>query len=218
MRPLRLFKPLLAVLLATGGVLLISGEWHDPLLWAYGGSLALTFAYAASSMDEDLARERFHPPNPGADGLSLKYVRIIALAHIVVSALDLGRWQLTRVPDNWRVAALIGMAVSFGLVFRSMRENRFFSAVVRIQTERGHRVIDSGPYSVVRHPGYVGMIVGVPLSALAIGSWIGLTVAVAYSALILRRVAFEDGYLQKNLNGYTAYTQRVRYRLVPGVW
>jgi len=79
-------------------------------------------------------------------------------------------------------------------------------------------VIDSGPYSVVRHPGYVGMIIGVPLSALAIGSWIGLVVAVAYSALIMRRVWFEDGYLQKNLSGYTAYTQRVRYRLIPGVW
>lgn len=218
MKPLRLVNPLLAVLLGTGGVLVISGEWHDPLLWAYGGTLALTFAYAAWSVDEDLARERFHPPNPGADGLSLKYVRITALAHMIVSALDLGRWHLTRVPDSWRVTALIGMAAAFALVFRSMRENRFFSAVVRIQTERGHRVIDSGPYGVVRHPGYLGMIVGVPLSALAIGSGIGFVVALAYSALILRRVAFEDGYLQTNLSGYTAYTQRVRYRLIPGAW
>jgi len=216
--PLRYVVPLLAALGTTVLVLLISGEWHDPLLWAYGGALALTFAYASLSIDEDLAKERFRPPNPGADGLSLKYVRLIALAHIVVSALDLGRWHLTRVPDSWRLAALVGMAVSFALVFRSMRENRFFSSVVRIQTERGHRVIHSGPYSVVRHPGYVGMIVGVPLSALAIGSWIGFAVSLAYSALILKRVGFEDGYLQKNLGGYGDYTQRVRYRLVPGVW
>lgn len=214
----RVYKPMLAVVLVTGGILLISGQWHDPLLWAYGGVLAITFGYAAASMDEDLARERFNPPDSGADRLSLKFVRLIALAHIVVSALDLGRWHISRIPDNWRAAALIGMGISFALVFRSMRENRFFSAVVRIQSERGHRVIDSGPYSFVRHPGYVGMIVGVPLSALAIGSWLGSVVALVYTALIVRRVTFEDGYLKENLSGYRAYAQRVRYRLVPGVW
>jgi len=218
MIPLKFSRPMLAAALGTAGVLLISGEWHDRLLWAYGCLLALTFGYAAFSISEDLAKERFHPPNPGADSLSLKCVRIVALAHIVVSALDLGRWKLTRVPDNWRIAALIGMAAAFGLVFHSMRENRFFSAVVRIQSERGHRVVDSGPYSVVRHPGYLGMIIGVPLSAMAIGSWLGCVVALAYSGLILSRVAFEDRYLQENLGGYTGYIMRVPYRLVPGLW
>ena len=214
----RVYRPMLAVVLVTAGILLISGQWQDRLLWAYGGVLALTFGYAAASIDEDLARERFHPPNPGADRLSLKFVRLIALTHLIVSALDLGRWHISRIPDSGRAAALIGMGVSFALVFRSMRENRFFSAVVRIQSERGHRVIDSGPYSIVRHPGYVGMIAGVPLSALAIGSGLGFAIALAYTALIVRRVTFEDGYLQENLTGYTAYAQRVRYRLVPGLW
>lgn len=99
-----------------------------------------------------------------------------------------------------------------------MRENRFFSAVVRIQDDRGHRVVDSGPYAVVRHPGYAGMIVGIPASGLALGSWVGCAIALGYSALILRRVSFEDRFLQRNLAGYTDYAARVRSRVIPGVW
>ncbi|HXG56734.1 MAG TPA: isoprenylcysteine carboxylmethyltransferase family protein, partial [Vicinamibacterales bacterium] len=93
-----------------------------------------------------------------------------------------------------------------------------FSSVVRIQEDRGHRLVDTGPYALIRHPGYAGMIPSIPLGALALGSWLAFVVALAYSLLILRRVRFEDGFLQRNLAGYEAYTHRVRYRLVPGVW
>jgi protein-S-isoprenylcysteine O-methyltransferase Ste14 len=99
-----------------------------------------------------------------------------------------------------------------------MMANRFFSAVVRIQHDRGHRVVDSGPYAHARHPGYAGMIVAVPASALVLGSWAGVAVALVYSAMIVRRVLFEDAFLRKHLDGYQAYTERVRYRLVPGVF
>jgi protein-S-isoprenylcysteine O-methyltransferase Ste14 len=104
------------------------------------------------------------------------------------------------------------------LVFSAMLANRFFSPVVRIQKERGHRVVDRGPYAVVRHPGYVGMITSIPFSALVLGSWIGFALAAAYSILIFRRVLFEDAFLRANLEGYAAYAERVRYRLVPRVW
>ena len=80
---------MLAVVLVTGGILLISGHWHDRLLWAYGGVLALTFAYASASMDEDLARERFHPPNSGADRVSLKFVRLSALTHLILALFEM---------------------------------------------------------------------------------------------------------------------------------
>jgi len=96
--------------------------------------------------------------------------------------------------------------------------NRFFSPVVRVQTERGHRVIDRGPYGTIRHPGYLGMIVSVLCSGLALGSWLGFAFAVAYGALILRRVFFEDAFLQVNLAGYADYARRVPYRLIPGGW
>jgi len=90
--------------------------------------------------------------------------------------------------------------------------------VVRIQEDRGHRLVDTGPYAVIRHPGYAGMISAIPLGALALGSWLAVAVALLYSILIWRRVRFEDRFLQENLAGYEAYTRRVRYRLVPGVW
>jgi protein-S-isoprenylcysteine O-methyltransferase Ste14 len=110
------------------------------------------------------------------------------------------------------------MAIGFGLFFRAMHENRFFSAVVRLQSDRGHRVVDSGPYSVVRHPGYAGMLVGMPCAGLALGSFISLALGVVLSLMIVRRASFEDAFLRQNLEGYVAYAARVRYRLLPGVW
>jgi protein-S-isoprenylcysteine O-methyltransferase Ste14 len=110
------------------------------------------------------------------------------------------------------------MSASAVLVFRSMLTNRFFSAVVRIQSDRGHHVVDVGPYAIVRHPGYAGMIPVMPASALALGSWLSFAIALVYSALIFRRVLFEDAFLQKNLTGYADYARRVPYRLIPGTF
>lgn len=193
--------------------------WTNPWIWAYLGVWMATSFYALMSLDEDLARERFSPPEPGADRLSLGFIRLIALAHLIIGALDIGRWHLLpAVPSVVRGPALLAMAISFALVFRAMHENRFFSSVVRIQRDRGHHLIDSGPYAIVRHPGYAGMLVAMPLSALALGSWVSLAIALVYSGFILRRVVFEDGFLKQSLDGYSSYANRVRYRLIPGVW
>jgi protein-S-isoprenylcysteine O-methyltransferase Ste14 len=208
----------LSLAVLGAGFSALAGRWPDLWVWAYLAVAGATFSYALLVMDDDLARERFRPPEAGADALSLRWVRLLALAHLAAAGLD-ARWQLgPPVPATTRAAALAVMGLGFTLVFRAMRENQFFSAVVRIQSDRGHRVIETGPYSYVRHPGYAGMIVSVPMSGLALGSWIGFGVAMLYSALILRRVAFEDGYLHRHLDGYAGYALRVRHRLVPGVW
>jgi protein-S-isoprenylcysteine O-methyltransferase Ste14 len=170
------------------------------------------------SLDDDLARERFNPPDPGADRMPLRAVRLAALAQLLIGPLDLRFGLGPPVPAPLRAIGLAGMAFGFFLVFRSMRENYFFSAVVRIQTERGHHVVSSGPYAVIRHPGYAGMIAGVPLGALALGSWLAVAAALLYSGLILRRVVFEDAFLRRSLEGYDTYVEQVRYRLLPGVW
>jgi protein-S-isoprenylcysteine O-methyltransferase Ste14 len=214
----RLARWAIALAIVTAGVLLVSGQWTDPWLWSYVVVWGLLSGYALFSIDEDLARERFHPPEQSADHLSLHFVRVVALAHLLVGALDTGRLHWTSVASGLRAAGLIGMALAGLLVFRAMLSNRFFSAVVRIQKDRGHRVIDSGPYSTVRHPGYAGMILVAPMSGLALGSWISVGLALIYSGLILRRVLFEDAFLRRNLDGYDAYAQRVPYRLVPGVF
>jgi protein-S-isoprenylcysteine O-methyltransferase Ste14 len=182
------------------------------LVWSIFG------VYAMVSIDDDLARERFRPPEPGADRAPLRAIRLLALAHVVVGTLDAGRWHLAPVPDTLRALALVMMVPSALFVVEAMRANRFFSPVVRVQKERGHRVVDSGPYGTIRHPGYLGMIVAVMCSGLALGSWLGFALAALYAALILRRVFFEDAFLQANLEGYADYARRVPYRLIPGGW
>lgn len=214
----RLIRWLGGCLAMAGLLFVVAGTWRDPWLWAYVGVVALIGAAAMLSITDELARERFRPPSPGADRLSLRAVRLIALAHVIVGVLDSSRFHWSSMPPWLRAVGLVGFGLSFLLVVRAMTVNRFFSPVVRVQDERGHHVIDRGPYAVVRHPGYAGMIPAVPLSALALGSWLSLVVALVYSGLILRRVLFEDQFLHANLTGYRDYAQRVRYRLIPGAW
>jgi protein-S-isoprenylcysteine O-methyltransferase Ste14 len=199
-------------------VFVFAGTWRDPWLWAYAGAWSTLVLYAMLSIDEDLARERFHPPTAGEDGVALHFVRIVAIAHLVIGGLDGARWHLTAVPPLLRACALGAMLLTFGMFFRAMRENRFFSSVVRLQSDRGHRVIDTGPYAIVRHPGYAGMLLGMPMSGLALGSWMGAALGGVLSLLILRRVSIEDRFLAKNLTGYASYANRVKYRLIPRVW
>jgi len=215
----RLKRWILSTLIVASLVFLLAGTWRDPWLWAYVGVWTVSAAYALLSLDEGLAKERFRPPTAGADRIAVTFIRIAALAHIIVGALDTGRWHLTGpVPTGIRLAALVGMAAGLGTFYRAMHENRFFSAVVRIQSDRGHQVISSGPYGIVRHPGYAGLILVPPFSGLALGSWIAVAVGLVMSVLVVRRVLFEDSFLRKHLEGYTAYAQRVPHRLIPGVW
>jgi protein-S-isoprenylcysteine O-methyltransferase Ste14 len=202
-----------------GGVLALSGEWTSPLIWTFVIGVSLLFLYALTTIEPELANERFHPPTPGLDPVALRWVRLTALATVVVSPLDGGRFHWSpEIPDAVRVAAMIGTLAAFLLCFRAMIANRFFSVVIRIQEDRGHRVVDSGPYSIIRHPGYAGMIAGVLLMPITLGSLWGLAFASAYAALILRRVRMEDRFLHAQLAGYSDYAGRVTARLVPGLW
>ena len=99
-----------------------------------------------------------------------------------------------------------------------MRANPFFATVVRVQRERGHRVVDQGPYGMVRHPGYAGAIATHLALPVALGSLRGLLTAVAGCLLLALRAVREERVLARELGGYREYMSRVRYRLVPGVW
>jgi protein-S-isoprenylcysteine O-methyltransferase Ste14 len=96
--------------------------------------------------------------------------------------------------------------------------NRFYSRFVRIQKERGHRVISSGPYRIIRHPGYLGQIIFSLASALALGSLWALIPAGLFALLLVVRTSLEDRVLQEELEGYKEYTQTVRQRLIPYIW
>jgi protein-S-isoprenylcysteine O-methyltransferase Ste14 len=220
MSPHRFFRWLLVSLIIGGMVMALAGEWTSLYLWGFTLGLSGVFLYATLFvLDDDLARERFRPPSQGADAVALRQIRVSALVTLVVAPLDSGRMHWSaQVPDLLRMIAMAVSIGSFLLVVRTMMANRFFSPVIRVQGERGHGVIDQGPYAVVRHPGYFGMVLFAPTTAIALGSWWALIPAVIYSSLILRRVFVEDRFLHANLAGYAEYAGRVRHRVIPGIW
>jgi protein-S-isoprenylcysteine O-methyltransferase Ste14 len=194
-----------------------------PEAWAYLAVMTVVMvAYSAAlSRTPDLIAERTKPP-AGAKAWDKPLVGLIGavgpLALIVVAGLD-RRFGWTGPVSAWWPG--IGLALVVGgaaLTHRAVVVNRFFSAIIRIQADRGHRVVDSGPYQLVRHPGYLGSLVHMPGAALMLGSKWALVVAAVVGALIVVRTALEDRTLQSELDGYTDYARRVRYRLVPGVW
>ena len=99
-----------------------------------------------------------------------------------------------------------------------MTSNPFCSRWVRIQREREHRVVTAGHYRCVRHPGYLGSILLWACGGLALGSWPSMVPVAAIVLLVLIRTAREDGILRDELTGYTAYAEKVHYRLLPGLW
>jgi protein-S-isoprenylcysteine O-methyltransferase Ste14 len=117
-----------------------------------------------------------------------------------------------------QAAALAGFAAGLGLSLWAMSANRFFSPVVRIQAERGHRLVSSGPYARLRNPGYTGLIVASLCGGVALGSWWSLVPLAPFVGMFLWRTAMEDRFLHEGLEGYAGYANRVRYRLVPGLW
>jgi protein-S-isoprenylcysteine O-methyltransferase Ste14 len=100
-----------------------------------------------------------------------------------------------------------------------MRVNRFFSSVIRIQTDRGQHVVATGPYAFIRHPGYTAGILILAASGPALGSWLAAALVVSVSMpFLLHRTITEERVLQAELAGYSEYAARVRWRLVPGIW
>jgi protein-S-isoprenylcysteine O-methyltransferase Ste14 len=217
---IKLVRAATIVAFIGGSLMALAGDWRSPWLWSLTGTIAILVLWVTFKvLDPDLARERFRPPTRGADSTALAWIRASALALWVFAPLDAGRlhWS-TPVPPTLRLIGICGFAFGAWFTFRAMAANRFFSPVVRVQSERGHHVIDTGPYESLRHPGYLGMAVFAPMAALAIGSWWALIPAGLYAMLILRRAAVEDRFLHGHLPGYTEYATRVRFRVLPGIW
>lgn len=142
----------------------------------------------------------------------------ISFPLVIVAGLDHRLGWSPVFPPWLNVIGLILVAVGYTIGCWALVENRFFSSMVRIQTDRGHVVCDSGPYRLVRHPGYMGNILALPGIVLALGSgWTLIPAAVALIIVVIR-TALEDRTLQEELPGYRDYMRRVRYRLIPGIY
>src|SRR5215831_1056673 len=164
----------------------------------------------------DLAEERIHAHEGALDSGTRLASGFLFLVTVMSAALDVGRLhESDTVAAGVRLAALLAFSAAIAFQASAMIVNPFFSPVIRLQRQRNHRLITQGPYRLLRHPGYVGMVVAIPASALALGSWFALIPGLAFSVVIIRRTACEDQFLKVNLPGYTDYSGKVRYRLLP---
>ncbi len=167
-----------------------------------------------------LMAERLSPPRgaKGWDRILLSALRLLQLLRYILAGLD-QRYRWTGgFPLAVQLGAMSTCVLGYALLIWAMASNAFFSQIVRIQSERGHAPVSGGPYRLVRHPAYVGMIVFEIAMPILLASWASLLVSAACALLILLRTALEDRTLQAELAGYGEYARQVRYRLLPGVW
>jgi protein-S-isoprenylcysteine O-methyltransferase Ste14 len=137
---------------------------------------------------------------------------------VIVAGLDHRYGWTPSFSTGLHILGLILIALGYAFASWALIENRFFSAMVHIQKDKGHAVCDSGPYSVVRHPGYAGNLLALPGIVLALGSvWTVIPVVLAIIIAVIR-TELEDRTLQEELKGYKEYVQQVRYRLIPGIY
>lgn len=139
-------------------------------------------------------------------------------AQYFVSALDYRYGWSPELPVWVHILGVILYIAGIGLVLLSMRANLYFSTAVRIQHDRGQTVCSTGPYRIIRHPGYVGMIFEYLAMPVILGSLWGLIPMGVIAVLLIIRTGLEDRALTQKLEGYQEYAEGVRYRLIPGIW
>lgn len=197
-----------------------AGTLDWPMAWAFiAVSLAVFVAQVMRSnpdLQED--RSRRHKDSKRWDRVLVSIITVLSLSTLVVAGLTVRFGQGGQVPLPIPIVALIILTLGNCLISWATWTNRFFSATVRIQNDRGHAVVSDGPYRFVRHPGYTGMIVVNLVMPLALGSYWALVPAAIVAALFIVRTYLEDTTLRKELGGYRDYAGQVKYRLMPGVW
>lgn len=207
------------VFVGFGAVLFLSaGRLDVPMFWVLLGVWFAAMAIGIGLIPADLLRERLRP-GPGARERWFKPVMVsLGVSQFLLAGLDVGHGWFPGVPWPIQLAAL-GVFVA-GLVVGIWAQvtNRYFSSVVRIQTDRGQRVVSEGPYAWIRHPGYAVGISNAVAGPLVLGSWIAVIPAAFMAAAFVTRIRLEERMLRAELAGYEEYAQRVRHRLVPGIW
>jgi protein-S-isoprenylcysteine O-methyltransferase Ste14 len=205
---------------------LAAGTLDWPMGWLYA---IITLGVGVASRvllftrQPDLAAERGKFTNAeGAKQWDRVLVPLVALVLplvvLIVCGLDYRLNGPGRVALGVQLAATILMVAGYALGIWALLTNRFFSTVVRIQTERGHTVVSNGPYRYVRHPGYAGGLVYYLATPLVLGAPWGCAPAGVLAVLLVLRTALEDNTLRQELPGYAEYAARVRYRLIPAIW
>jgi protein-S-isoprenylcysteine O-methyltransferase Ste14 len=213
------FAVFTALLFVSAGTILWPAGWAFMALFF---SFALAIVLWLAREDPELLAERMSSPiqrgQPLWDKVFVAVVLLLFVGWLILMALDAVRFGYSEVPDWLQILGAIGVLISFYIMFLTFRENAYLAMVVKLQEERGQRVVSSGPYRYVRHPMYASMFVFFPATALLLGSWWGLLLCAVLLGLLVWRIPLEERMLENGLAGYDEYEGRVKYRLIPHVW
>ena len=202
-----------------------AGDWRWTQGWVFIAIFALGsvgFGAWLAKRDPALLAARLEGlaqrGQPLWDRVFLASFMILWLAWLALMALDARRWRRSDMPVSINILGALLVITGFLATMVVFRENSFAAPVVRLQSERNQRVIDTGPYAYVRHPMYAGALLYLIGMPLLLGSVYGLLLVPAFVVGISVRAVFEERLLQRDLPGYAAYMKRVRYRLIPKLW
>jgi len=220
---IKLFVMTIIYLAVMGGLIFgAAGRLDWPMAWAYLVILLASTIVLLSLGDREMLFVRAGKEK-GAKTWDQFLANVSFLlfwpGSTIVAGLDYGRLHLSpSIPMPVRLIAMLAFAVGLAFSVWAMVANKFFVKFVQIQTDREHVVITNGPYAYVRHPGYAGSLLSFISLPVALGSlWALLPASVGLSLWVVRTY-LEDQTLHKELDGYSEYASRVRWRLVPGIW
>jgi len=189
--------------------------------WIYNGLNIIFLMLSYFLLSRELMEERLKPKKgiKKWDKICSIVSAPVSFAILIISILDGGRfdWE-PRIPILVVIIGVVVYTIGQIIVLWAKKVNKFFSIVVRIQKDRGQTVCKDGPYRFVRHPGYLGGLLYIIVTPFVLSSFWGLIPAVIAVVLLFIRTYLEDKTLQRELEGYTDYTNETRYRLLPGIW
>jgi protein-S-isoprenylcysteine O-methyltransferase Ste14 len=221
----RVVQVILAVAVIATILFLTSGRLDWIMAWVYISMFAIVLLilviYQELSNPEMLTERSELKPREGVqtwDVILSAFIRLSLLASYIIAGLDIRFGWKPEFTLAVQITALVLGLLGVSLATWAMAANRFAIVYVRIQKERGHTVVTTGPYRFVRHPFYVGTIIFSLAVPVTLGSPWALITGGLTSLLFVVKTMAEDRMLYKNLKGYREYTERVRYRLLPGLW
>ena len=200
-----------------------AGRWDWPQAWvlifSFGVFLLLYVCWGIYK-DPELFHERSRVAKNAKswDRVIMAVYAALLPMIFIIAGIDVGRFGWSVVPAGVQVFAWIGLVLGAVLIFWTITTNTYLSRQARIQDDRGQKVVASGPYSHVRHPMYLGILIVFLSIPVALGSWYALIPCLAIDSLFVVRTAKEDKMLREELPGYEDYTRCVHYRLIPGIW
>jgi len=218
-----ILQSIITVLFGLAAIFIPAGtlKWTEAWLFIILYAIAVTAAiFWMKKKAPDLLKERMKKKKGAKswDKIFMALYSTTLIFTLILPGLDAVRFQWSTVPFIAKILAFICYIPGGGIAFWAMKENAFLSDVVRIQEDRGHTVCSKGPYKYVRHPMYVGVILFFACFPFSLGSLYALIPALVIVILFFIRTALEDKTLQDELSGYKEYAQKVRYRLIPGIW